>query len=79
MKKDMAMPGNRTTCLPAMGLTSPGLQLLGGFGGNPLNLASHPTHVVLDYGCTRSIEHLLAHGGAEGTEERVLALHTMSF
>ena len=35
MKKDMAMPGNRTTGLPAMGLTSPGLQLLGGFGGNP--------------------------------------------
>ena len=31
MKKDMAMPGNRTTGLPAIGLTSPGLQLLGGF------------------------------------------------
>ena len=74
MKKDMAMLGNRTTGLPAMGLTSPGLQLLA-----PLNLASHPTLVVLDFGCTRSIEHLLAQGGAEGTGERVLALHTMSF
>ena len=31
MNKDMAMPGNRTTGLPAIGLTSPGLQLLGGF------------------------------------------------
>ena len=30
MKKDMAMLGNRTTGLPAIGLTSPGLQLLGG-------------------------------------------------
>ena len=31
MKKDMAMPGYRTTRLPAIVLTSPGLQLLGGF------------------------------------------------
>ena len=31
MKKDMAMPGSRTVGLPAIGLTSPGLQLLGGF------------------------------------------------
>ena len=31
MKKDMAMPGNRTTGLPAIGLTSPGLQLPGCF------------------------------------------------
>ena len=30
MKEDMAVPGNRTTGLPAIGLTSPGLQLLGG-------------------------------------------------
>ena len=30
MKKDMAMSGNRTAGLPAIGLTSPGLQLLGG-------------------------------------------------
>ena len=30
-KKDMAAPGNQTTGLPAIGLTSPGLQLLGGF------------------------------------------------
>ena len=30
VKKDMAMPGNRTTGLPATGLTSSGLQLLGG-------------------------------------------------
>ena len=30
MKKDMAMPGNRTTDLPAIGLTILGLQLLGG-------------------------------------------------
>ena len=31
VKKDVAMPGNRTIGLPAIGLTSPGLQLLGGF------------------------------------------------
>ena len=30
VKKDVAMPGNRTTGLPAIGLTIPGLQLLGG-------------------------------------------------
>ena len=30
MKKDMAMPGNQTTGLPAFGLTSPQPQLLGG-------------------------------------------------
>ena len=30
VKKDMAMPGNQTIGLPAMGLTIPQLQLLGG-------------------------------------------------
>ena len=30
-KKDTAMPGNETIGLPAMGLTIPGLQILGGF------------------------------------------------
>ena len=55
-KNDLAMPGNRTTCPPAMGLTSPGLQLLGGLAvATPLFLANHPTHVVLHLGFTRSI------------------------
>ena len=30
-KKGMAMPGNQTIGLPAIGLTIPGLQMLGGF------------------------------------------------
>ena len=30
MKKDMAAPGNKTICLPVIGLTVPGLQMLGG-------------------------------------------------
>ena len=55
--------GNQTTGLPAIGLTSPGLQLLDSerkahsawMVATPLNLANHPTHVVLDLGCTRSI------------------------
>ena len=34
MKKDMVMPGNRTTGLPAISMTRPGLQLLGGFSRN---------------------------------------------
>ena len=34
--KNVAMPGNRTTGLPAIGLTSPGLQLLGGFSRKPV-------------------------------------------
>ena len=71
MKKDTAMPGNRTTGLSAIGLTSPGLQLLGDFArklilhgcATSLNLANHPTHVVLDLGCTRSI-------GARAANER---------
>ena len=41
-KKFMAMPGNQTIGLPITGLLT-------------LNLASHPTHVVLDIGCTWSI------------------------
>ena len=57
------VPGNRTIGLPAISLTRLGLQLLGGFvrklilhgWWQLLNLASHPTHVVLDLGCTRSI------------------------
>ena len=61
VKQDMAMPGNQTTGLPAIGLTIPHLQLLGSLAHTawmasvPLNLANHPTHVVLDLGCTRSI------------------------
>ena len=42
VKKDVAMPGNRTIGLPAIVLTSPGL-------------TNHPTHVVLDLSCTRSV------------------------
>ena len=64
MKKDMAGPGNQTIGLPVIGLMIPGLQMLGGsekkahaawMVATPLNLANHPTHVVLDIGCTRSI------------------------
>ena len=64
-KKDIAMPGNLTTGLPVSGLMILGLQVLGGKARKAptasmavpsLNLAYHPTHVVLDVGCTRSIE-----------------------
>ena len=64
MKKDMVISGNQTIGLPAIGLTIPQLQLLGGLARelilhgwqqSRLNLANHPTHVVLDLGCTRPI------------------------
>ena len=64
MKRKMARPGNQTIDLPVIGLTVPGLQMLGGWAqkahaawmvATPLNLAHHPTHVVLDLGYTRSI------------------------
>ena len=61
VKKDMVMPGNRTIGLPAIFLTIPQPQLLGGLArelilhGWPVNLTDHPTHVVLDLACTRSI------------------------
>ena len=57
MKKDMARLGNQTIGLPVIGLTVPGLQMLGGSAqkahtawmvATPLNLAIHPTHVVVD-------------------------------
>ena len=37
MKKDMAIPGNRTTGTPAVGLTIPQLQLLGGLARDILH------------------------------------------
>ena len=49
---------------PVIGRMTPGLQMLGGSAqrlilhgwfASPLNIANHPTHVVLDLGCTRSI------------------------
>ena len=61
VKQDMAMPGNQTIGLAAIGLTIPQVQLLGSLAHTawmasvPMNLANHPTHVVLDLGCTRSI------------------------
>ena len=61
VKQDMAMPGDQTIGLPAIGLTIPQVQLLGSLAHTawmasvPLNLANHPTNVVLDLGCTRSI------------------------
>ena len=45
------MPGNQMIGLPAIGLTIPGLQMLGGSGQRLILQA----HVVLDLGCTRSI------------------------
>ena len=62
-KKDIARPGNQMIGLPVIGLTIPGLQMLGGSAkahtawkvATPLNLVNHPAHVVLDLGCTRSI------------------------
>ena len=60
MKKDMARPGNQTIGLPVIGLMIPGLQMLGGsvqclFLHGWWQFAIHPTHVVLDLGCTQSI------------------------
>ena len=64
-KKDVDMPGNLITGLPISGLMILGLQLLGGVARkahtawmavHSLNLAYDPTNVVLDLGCTRSIE-----------------------
>ena len=61
LKHSMKKCGNRTIGLPAISLTRLGLQLLGGFVrkltlhgmvATPLNIANHPTHVVLDLGCT---------------------------
>ena len=62
--KDMTALGNQTTGLPVIGMTIPGLQMLGGSAkthtawmvATPLNLASHPTHVVLDLGSLSEIE-----------------------
>ena len=61
-KKEGATLGNLMTGLPASGLMILGLQLLDGIarmltllGWPSLNLAYHPTHVVLDLGCTPSI------------------------
>ena len=55
------MLGNVTTGLPVSGLMFLGLQLQDGIARAHtacvavpfLNLAYHPTHVVLDLGCTR--------------------------
>ena len=64
MRKDMARLGNHTIRLPVIGLMIPGLQMLGGsvtrsyiawMMATPLNLANHPTCVVLDLGCARWI------------------------
>ena len=67
MKKDMARPGNQTIGLPVTGLTIPGRWvgsaqklILHGMVATLLNLANHPTHVVLDLGCTRSIGSIAA-------------------
>ena len=63
-QKDMAMPGNQTIGIPALLTTS--CSVLRGtaawyctghtawMASVPLNLANHPTHVVLDLDCTRS-------------------------
>ena len=65
MKKDIAIPGNLTIGVPVL-LMIPQIQpqeeLLQGMERDilhechqyPLDLANHPTHVVLDLGCTRS-------------------------
>ena len=65
-KREIASRGNQTIGIPAL-LTIPlalllsGLvhgvarDILHGWRQSPLNLANHPTHVVLDLGCTRSI------------------------
>ena len=66
VKKDMAMPGNKAIVFSSLTNESScsslrGTTALYGTGRTawmasvPLNLANHPTHVVLDLGCTRSI------------------------
>ena len=60
LKKDMARSGNQTIGLPVTGLTPDARWFCtkahtAWMVTTPLNLANHPTHVVLDLGCTRSI------------------------
>ena len=67
MKKDMARPGNRTIGLPFCTKSYTALMV-----ATPLNLANHPTHVVLDLGCRRpigsrtAIERFKKHAGYHG-------------
>ena len=64
VKYDMAMPGNRTIGLPSHWPDDSSTSAAGWSCTRahtawmiavPLNLTNHPTHVVLDLGCTRSI------------------------
>ena len=60
-KTDIAMPGNLMIGLPVSGLIILGMKLQDGTSHTAwmavpsLNLAYHPTQIVLDLGCTRSI------------------------
>ena len=51
--KEIASPGNQMIGIPySLTILVP---LLHGMASVPMNLANHPTHVVLDLGCTQSI------------------------
>ena len=82
VKKDMAMPSNPDGWLVDCSTSATGWSCTRAhtawMASVPLNLANHPTHVVVDLGCTRSTVHTVTPEPDAVLDEDVTAMHLTS-